>query len=113
MPRNCIIWPPDKSTADEGSPCLIHRIERQRLRIGGPHSIQAHALDNYLMVIEFDVSAKVEFSDGSGLVQKGLPVGFSVNQKEVSRRGQYIDKGGYRLNPQDVEPPAGFYEGHE
>lgn len=92
MTKNCIIWPEDKET--ETNPCFIHDFERKKLGIGGPHTVQAHCYDNYLLVVAGKMSFK-RIGDVPGL-------GITSHFQLVHRRGQRVDVGGYYLDPKEI-----------
>lgn len=102
MSEKCVIWPIEGDPV-KCAPCLVHKYEVETLGIGGEYTIKAQAFDNYLLVIEAEAMFQIRFiedEDGNQLPIKNP----QVELKEVGRRGQFIDLGGYYLNPQRIGP---------
>ena len=98
--ENCVIWP--KDTADESSPCQVHKLEIERIGWGGEYSVQGHMFDNFFLLLDGTVEMVMERKEDAegNAVWPGVNVG--IKFIEVRRRGQRIDMGGYYFNPKEL-----------
>lgn len=104
MSKNCVIWPEDMIV--EEKVCTIHQLERDRIGAFGEYNVRGHCFDNFLLFIDGYAQFKIQTERDE---DSDAPLGGNIEMTfhEVRRRGQYIDKGGYYLNPKQLKNPRG------